>query len=165
MKPLSLSVLSIAVLLSISWSAVAAPLKACSLISSQTASAVLGATVSAGQEQSLPLAGEQCVFSHEDPAAPSELAFGIIDVNAMASELGGSAADVLRVIKQSDPAETTETIPSLGEWNSYTRSGLGAIKLTVLYHGHVLSLGVDVSKNPHLKTDLVQAMRQIIQKF
>jgi hypothetical protein len=145
--------------------AVAAPVKACSYMTPQTASAALGSPVGTGEEQTLPMASEQCVFSHEDPAAPCEITFGVGDINTMAAGVGASAATVLPIIKDAAHGQTNETIPSLGEWNAYAWNGLTDYTLTVIYHGKVLTLGTSGVKNPNLKAALVQTMRQIMQKF
>jgi hypothetical protein len=145
--------------------AVAAPVKACSYITPQTASATLGSPVGTGTEQSLPMAGEQCVFTHEEPAAPGQITFGVTDINAMATGFGASATSVLPIIKDAAHGQTTETIPSLGEWNAYAWNGLIDYTLTVIYHGKVLSLTVSGAKNANLKAAMAQTMRQIMQKF
>ena len=131
--------------------AVAAPVKACSYMTPQTASAALGSPVGTGEEQTLTMAGE--------------ITFGVGDINAVAAGFGASAATVLPIIKDAAHGQTNETIPSLGEWNAYAWNGLTDYTLTVIYHGKVLTLGTSGAKNPNLKTALVQTMRQIMQKF
>jgi hypothetical protein len=149
----------------VSHTALAAPVKACSYMTPQTASATLGSTVGAGKEQSLPMASEQCVFTHGDPAAPGDITFGVVDINAMAAAFGSTAATVLPIIKDAQHGQTNETVPSLGEWNTYAWNGLADYTLTVIYHGKVLTLVASGAKNPNLKAALVQTMRQTMQKF
>jgi hypothetical protein len=162
-----ITVLSIALasLLLCSHRAIAAPIKACDFMTAQTASSVFGSIVNAGREESLPMAAQQCVFDHNDPAAPGQIAFSVADAKAMADAAGTDIPGLTRFLKQSEDGQKSETIPSLGEWNSYVWNGLTDYTLTVLYHGKVLLLLSSGSKNPNLKTALVQAMRQTMQKL
>jgi len=161
MTRLALFSLALAGVLLSSHSAVAAPTKACDYMTVQTASQAFGAPLQAGREESLPMSAQQCVFQR----ANASLTFGVTDVSAMAAAFQTSTAAVIKIIEQKDPAVKTETIPSLGEWNSYVFNGLTTYTLKVLYHGKVLDLDCDGSKNPDLKAALVQAMRQTMQKF
>jgi hypothetical protein len=82
----------------------------------------------------------------------------------MATALHGTRADLIRFLKRSE-AVTSETIPSLGEWNSCMCSGSTENTLAVIYRGKVLFLVSSGSQNPHLKAALIRAMRQTMQKL
>ena len=164
MKRLTSLCLALAGLLLSSHRAEAAPIKACDFMTVQTAASVFGATVGAGREETLPMASQQCIFAHDNPASPGEITFGLSEVNAMAAAMGSNVASITRIVK-STVETNAETLPSLGEWNAYGWNGLTDYTLTVIYHGKVLTLGSSGSKNPNLKAAIVQAMRQIMQKF
>jgi len=161
MTRLSLSSLAIAGLLLCAHSAVAAPFKSCDYMTVQTASQAFGSALQAGKEQSMPMNSQQCVF--ERAGAQASLTFGVMDVNAVAAAMHTTPAAVLPMLQHSEGK--AETIPSLGEWNSYVFNGLTTYTLTVLYHGKILDLDCTGSQNKNLKDALIQAMRQAMQKF
>jgi hypothetical protein len=164
MTRLPIFCLALASLLVSSHLAWAAPIKACDLMTMQTAASVVGATVGAGREETLPMAAQQCIFTHDDPAWQASISIGLSDVNAMAAALRSDIAGVTRFFK-SQAGKNAETIPSLGEWNSYEWNGLMDYTLTVIYHGKVLVVVASLSKNPNLKAAIVQAMRQAMQEL
>jgi hypothetical protein len=139
--------------------ALAAP-KTCDLISAQTAAAVFGGPTGPGTEQVIATAGRQCVFETD---GGGEVALGLMDKANMAS-LGAKPADIPRMLNEPQPGQHTETIPSLGEWNTFIASPADA-SLYVLQHGYLVTLSASGSKNPALKAALVQAARQALGKL
>jgi hypothetical protein len=137
----------------------AAP-KTCDLISAQTAAAVFGGPTGPGTEQIIATVGRQCLF---ETHSGGEVALGLMDKANMAA-LGAKPADILRVVNPPQPGQHTETISSLGEWNSFIASPTDT-SLYVLQHGYLVTLTVSGSKNPALKADLIQAAKQAIAKL
>ena len=131
--------------------ALAAPIRACDFMTVQTASSVFGAAVSAGREEGLDMGAQRCVFDQINSTSPGKISLTISDANTMATALS--------------EAVTSETIPSLGEWNSCMCSGSTENTLAVIYRGKVLFLVSSGSQNPHLKAALIRAMRQTMQKL
>jgi hypothetical protein len=152
-------------LLAASRQALAAPLKTCDLITVQTASSAFGATLRAGREESLAMGAHRCVFEQEDPASPGTLAFTVSDANTLAAAMHSDVAGLTRLLKQREIGQTSETIPSLGEWNSYVWNGLTDYTLTVVYHGKVLFLVASGTKKANPRAVLVQTMRQTMRKL
>jgi hypothetical protein len=144
--------------------ALAAPIRACDFMTVQTASSVFGAAVSAGREEGLDMGAQRCVFDQINSTSPGKISLTISDANTMATALHGTRADLIRFLKRSE-AVTSETIPSLGEWNSCMCSGSTENTLAVIYRGKVLFLVSSGSQNPHLKAALIRAMRQTMQKL
>jgi len=165
MKRIAVLTFALACLLVDSSSAFAASPKPCDFMNAQAAASIFGASVDAGRAEDLDMGSQQCVFDHNDPAAPGQIAFGLIDINAMAASMGANSTAILPIIKQSATGQKFETIPSLGEWNLYSWDGQIGYSLTVIYRGKVLSIHSSGSKNPNLKTAVVQAMRQALQKL
>jgi hypothetical protein len=137
----------------------AAP-KTCDLISAQTAAAIFGGPTGPGTEQVIATAGRQCVFETD---GGGEVALGLMDKANMAS-LNAKPADIPRLLNEPQPGQHTETIPSLGEWNTLIASPADT-SLYVLQHGYLITLSASGSKNPALKASLVQAARQAMTKF
>jgi hypothetical protein len=140
-------------------SALAGP-KTCDLISAQTAAAIFGGPTGPGTEQVIAAAGRQCVF---ETNGGGEVALGLMDKANMAA-LGAKPADIPRMLNEPQPGQHTETIPSLGEWNTLIASPADS-SLYVLQHGYLLTLSASGSKNPGLKAALVQAAKQAIAKL
>jgi hypothetical protein len=140
-------------------SVLAAP-KTCDLISTQTAATIFGGPTGPGTEQIIATVGRQCVF---ETNSGGEVALGLMDKANMAA-LGAKPIDILRVVNPPQPGQHTETISSLGEWNTFIASPTDT-SLYVLQHGYLVTLTVSGSKNSALKAALVQAAKQAMAKL
>jgi len=128
----------------------------------QLASQTFGAALQPGVEDPAAM-GTQCSFLRA--GSQTKLEFTISDANALADALHGNMNDVKKFIKDQETNRPSETIPSLGEWNSYLHASRTINSLTVIYHGLVLYLVADGAPNPALKAAMEQAMRQTMKKL
>jgi hypothetical protein len=140
--------------------AFAAPPKACDFITAPLASAVYGSPLHPGKEGTITTMGSECVF---EDGKNGTVTFGIGNVADIAAAMGGSPAQIAKIIATPD-GDHPQTIPSLGEWNSYNPDGFDP-GIKVLYHGKFLTLTANGSKNPGLKNAMADALRQIMQKL
>jgi hypothetical protein len=131
-------------------------------MSVQLASQTFGSALQAGVEDPAAM-GTQCSFL--SAGSEAKLEFTISDANALATALHGTMTDVKKLIKDQETNRPSETIPSLGEWNSYLHASRAINSLTVMYHGMVLYLVADGAPNPDLKAAMVEAMRQTMKKL
>jgi hypothetical protein len=60
---------------------------------------------------------------------------------------------------------TPEPFPGLGDQANFIKVEGGNLRLLVLYHNRIVSLGAYNSQNPNVRDALVQAMRQILQRI
>jgi len=157
--------LAVASVVAHSRTALAAPVKACDVMTVQAASSVFGDKLSAGREESLDMGAQRCTFDRSDSTTPGKLAFTVSDAKTMAASLHSDIPGLTRFIKQSERGQTSETIPSLGEWNSYVWDGNKEYTLAVLYRGKVLFLVCSGPKNPHPEALMVRTMRANMQKL
>jgi len=140
--------------------ALAAPLKACDFITAQIASAVYGSPMHPGKEGTITTMGSECVFENDKGGT---VTFGIGNVADIATAMHAPEAQVAKIIATPD-GEHPQTIPSLGEWNSYNPDGFDP-EIKVLYHGRFLTLTANGSKNSGLRNAMADALRQIMQKL
>jgi len=139
--------------------ALAAPPKACDFITLQQASAVFGRPLHAGKEDTISIIFSQCVFSDD---FNGDVQFDIGTVADLATSMGAGPAQILPIVKATSGSEIPNAFPGLGEWNCYDPSNFTA---KVLYHGKLVTLQANNSKNPGLKAALADALRQILPKL
>jgi hypothetical protein len=140
--------------------ALAAPLKACDLISQQTAATISGVPMKPGAEQNLN-GSPGCVF--DDLGSLQTVSLGIGDPKSLGAS---NAAEAFKLLAQpsSDASETITSIAGLGEANFY-RTSEQESSITILYHDKIVVVDAAGSHNPALKTALVQTARLILLKL
>jgi hypothetical protein len=135
----------------------AAPPKACTLITQQQAAAIFGAPVKPPLDATI-----ACIFDPVTPAPESHVNMNIV---AMDGAPAGTMANAYKQTMHKDYAtDTVESVPGLGEQNREIIS-THKITINVLYHDAIVSLIVTNSTNPHLKADMIQAVKQALTKF
>jgi hypothetical protein len=135
----------------------AAPPKACALLTQQQAAAIFGAPVKPPLDANL-----ACIF---DPVAPAHDTGVNINLVAMEGAPPGTMAKAYEGTLHKDYAtDTIESVPGLGEQNRVIVS-THKITINVLHHEGILSLIVTNSTNPHLKPDMIQALKLALTKF
>ncbi len=147
-----------AVLLLTSVSAYAAtPPKACTLLTQQQASAILGAPVKPPLD-----ANFACIFSSTAPGSSANVNINLVAVDG--APAGTMAKAYTATLHKDYATDTIESVSGLGEQNRVIVS-THKITINVLIHNAILSLIVVISTNPHLKADMIQAVRQASTKF
>jgi hypothetical protein len=138
--------------------ALAAPAKACNLMTRQAAAAIFGGPVDPGVGGDTSV-GDICEYN--GPGSHQQVSVGLIDTKTY----GLSPAAVFKIATaQASTGHTSETISGLGESNLFIASPTDS-SISVLYHAKILTVGATGSKNPGLKAALVQAARQILGKM
>ena len=146
------------VLLSRSSIAHADPLKACDLISQNAAVGIFGASIDPGTEIDLN-GGLVCEF--DGPAGQGSVIVSLLGPAAMH---GLSAASMLQLTSRPESGRTIEPISGLGESANF-RVEPNQSSLSILYHGRILSVTTNGSKNPDPKAAIIEAARQILGKI
>jgi hypothetical protein len=138
--------------------ALAAPAKACDLMTRETAAAVLGSPVKAGREEAIAAGTAQCVF--ESANGSQSVYAGWMDPKAL---MGVTAAAAFKVA-QMDKSQAPESISGMGDAAIFSASATES-KVTILYHERLILVGTVSSKNPGVKAALIQTAKQIMGKM
>jgi hypothetical protein len=140
----------------IAGSALAAPGKACSLMTQQAAAAVYGAPVQAGVEDPHGTATTNCVFN-----GTGHLSVGTIDLKVM-----GIPPAMYGSMFQPAPGYTNTPISGLGDRAIFSTMPAPADSaLWILARDKILVLDAAGSNNPNIKAALIGAAKQIVGKL
>jgi hypothetical protein len=139
--------------------AAALPVKACDLMTLQTATAIYGRAVAPGRYEMATDGISDCRFDGPDGGFAE---IGLMDPKAM----GMTAPDMFKMSTKADPGQTVESISGLGEAASL-RKGDDDTSLFVLIHGLMMELTSNKgsASAPATKAALIQAARQALSKF
>jgi len=133
----------------------------CDLVTAQTAASLAGEAVGAPKDAvAKDKEGTGCKYTSKSGGN-----IGIAIVNMAKDDANSYMAAMKSMVVA--PA-TTEAIPGLGEQNFLlvrpeSQKNLNA--LMVMYHGKLLTLGVQRRMSPDLKAEMVQVMRGILGKI
>lgn len=101
--------------------------------------------------------GTACVYSARS---------GDGNVNLDLTEAQGMTVSQYRITKGSAlQGQKAESIPGLGEESFMILPGPGKSHLSVFYHQKIVVLGVDRSMTPQLRTEMIDAMKQILARL
>lgn len=132
----------------------AADLRACDLLSAQSAALLAGGPVGDASD----MEGVACSYT----TGPKGVTVGVTLTDAQGANGSFSIQSVRMLAKKGD---TMETIPRLGEQNLLLITIGDNDTLMVIYHHKAISLGVHRHMTPALRAEMVKTMRQILTKL
>jgi len=130
----------------------AAPIRACSLLDSQTASVLAGGPVSEPFD-----AGWLCIYAADSEKTSVELAVSKITNAQEASFLKDNGG--------AKKGDTYESIPELPAKNQFAVTSYGKVGLTAFIHGKEINLIISRRFTPDLKSAMIQAMKEILSRL
>jgi hypothetical protein len=148
------------ILLSAHFSAHAAEPKICDLMTRQQATALAGAPVNAGQEQSITKGPSMCLYTASGSGGQT------VSVGVMGKESfhGASAAVAFKAATSAGNGDKVESIPGLGETAVLVLSA-DDNALNVLYHDRIINVDATGSKIPGLRAALIAAAKLVLEKL
>jgi hypothetical protein len=134
------------------------PVKHCGYITQQTAEAVYGGHLNPAREM-----GMGCTYFADEDGQKGVL---VTLIPPMGAAVGTTEMTFYDSMLKSDPTSTAVPVGGLGDRAHFITTKDGSmVSLQVLYHNSVAAIAASNSKNPNLKADLIQAMRQMMQKL
>jgi hypothetical protein len=146
------------IFLNISSLALANPVKACDLVSQQTATTILGSSAGQGKE----VGGGRGLTCLYDGSEGEDTV--VVSLLGAKDFYGVNAATMFQLATQPKQDVTTELISNLGE-SAVFMTGQSAGTISVLYHEQIFSIQVSSSKNKDLKAALIQAAKQTLGRI
>jgi hypothetical protein len=132
------------------------PVNACTLLSQQEAASLFGAPLDPGR-----FTAPICTYFGAGGDNKKGVFLSIFGSDGVPpAALAQNYAGMLR-----HEHGTPEPFPGLGDQANFIKVEGGNLRLLVLYHNRIVSPGAYNSQNPNVRDALVQAMRQILQRF
>jgi hypothetical protein len=150
------------VILAASEAATAASVKACSLITQQTASGIFGGPVQPGEEDVPGNLGTECRFNALGGMSNSSVYAGMMSASMFGAN---NTAIAFRATITGDTGSKVEPVSGLGEAAYFVINVGGEQSINVLYHGQIIKIGAVNSKNPGLKSATIAVAKQFMSKI